>query len=127
MKNNELQQLLSQAKYHLKFLKQIGVNWYCNKYNNKEDFELIGEGVANTSILGLESRFICKIKVGTRSIVGITIFDWRMYYLPIAGLRGPLLRNFENEPSGNFKYTWPVIRSYIDGLLISWHNSMIFR
>jgi DNA polymerase len=37
VKNNELQQLLSQAKYHLKFLKQIGVNWYCNKYNNKED------------------------------------------------------------------------------------------
>lgn len=37
MRNDELQQLLIQAKEHLKFLKQIGVDWYWHNSRKQED------------------------------------------------------------------------------------------
>jgi uracil-DNA glycosylase family 4 len=45
VRNDELQQLLSQAKEHLKFLKQIGVDWYWNKSRKQDDKKIAMEAL----------------------------------------------------------------------------------
>ena len=91
------------------------------KYINKIKQEIYGEGFFNISDHLFTTYLIYDFRLSsTPSSISIALYNWRCYYP-----NENIYRNFENEPQGNYSYTWPTIKSSISSILYSWENDII--